>query len=74
MSGRTPSPRAEIGALIARRDELDAEHLKACGELESAAASGLATVTIYRRCAKLFDERAALQLRIDERLAAGRVT
>ena len=62
--------RAELGALMAQRAELDSQHETACRMLDE---QGLENAPLnYRRCVKIYDEREAVQRLIDAHLAAAR--
>jgi hypothetical protein len=70
MSDGEQERATELAALMAQRAELDKQHEAACLELE---AQGPAKARAnYKRCVAVYDEREALQRRIDAHLAAGR--
>lgn len=76
MRGRGGLPampaRLELADLVKQRDEVESRYVKAVAELERVETDR--AVAVRRECARLHDELAALQRRIDERLAAERVT
>jgi hypothetical protein len=64
--------RLAVADLVKQRDEVERRH-----ELAVDALAHMTTdraIAGRRECARLYDERAALQKRIDEMLAAERVT
>lgn len=58
----------DFDALLARRDDLQRQHERACQILEEEPRSHYQ----YRRCTRLYDELAALQKQIDDEIAAER--
>ncbi len=57
----------QFDALLARRDELQRKHERACAVLEEEPHP-----MNHRKCVRLYDELAALQQQIDDELAAER--
>lgn len=71
-TGTAMPPRLELDALLAQRNELDERHELAVAVLEK---EGFDNATRNRaKCSRIYDERAAVQKRIDEFLAAERAT
>jgi hypothetical protein len=62
--------RLELDALIAQRNELDAQHTTAVELLEAQGPDR--SIVNRRECTRIYDERAGVQKRIDEFLARER--